>query len=151
MRDTPQPEAIPPAELREIIQTVSGSIPAVDQLARRLHYVAEVMAGLGALPGGPVLAWRDIGGCVRHADIASELVVGRQAGDGLTFAEDELLSRHHFKVCYDGATCALEDLNSRNGTTVNSSEDRIRRATVRDGDLIYAGRQIFVYLNPARM
>jgi pSer/pThr/pTyr-binding forkhead associated (FHA) protein len=116
-----------------------------------LHYAAEFMAGLGGLPGGPVLAWRDAAGCVRHTDIASELVVGRRPGEGLTFAEDDLLSRRHFRICHDGTACALEDLNSRNGTTVNSSENRIRRTTLRDGDLIYAGRQILVYLNPARI
>lgn len=149
MRDTP-PEAIPPAELREIFQTVSGSVPAGDELARRLHYVAEVMAGLGATSGGPVLAWRDAGGGIRHADIASELVVGRRAGESLNFAEDDLLSRRHLRICNDGSTCALEDLNSRNGTSLNSSENRIRQATLRDGDLIYAGRQILVFLNPAR-
>jgi pSer/pThr/pTyr-binding forkhead associated (FHA) protein len=43
----------------------------------------------------------------------------------------------------------LEDLHSRNGTTVDGVEGRIARRILRDGDLIFAGNLIFLFSNPA--
>jgi hypothetical protein len=153
MAAKPKPAGIPPpAELREIFQTVSGGAPAADLFATRLQYVADLIAALGPLPQEPVLAWREAGNSARHARIGRKLVVGRQTGDsGLSLAGDDQLSRRHFALRTQGANCALQDLDSRNGTAINASENRIRKHSLCDGDLIYAGRHIFVYLNPARV
>ena len=152
MTGKPDPDEFPPdAELREIFQTVSGVPPASDQVVTRLQYVADMLAALGRQPAGPILAWRESDGSVRQVQIGCELIVGRQTGEpGLSLAGDDLLSRRHFAVRAISATGTLEDLASRNGTAINTSENRIRQTTLCDGDLIYAGRHIFVYLNPAR-
>ncbi len=152
MTGKPDPNEFPPAaELREIFKTVSGVPPAGDHVATQLQYVADMLAALDRLPAEPILAWREGGDTVRHIPIGREILVGRQTGDsGLCLAGDDLLSRRHFAIRTTGAICALEDLASRNGTAINTSENRIRHTTLCDGDLIYAGRHIFVYLNPTR-
>jgi len=147
-----KPEYPSAAELREILPTVIGAGAAGDPFATRLQYVADLLAKLGRLPAEPVLAWRETNGAVRHIAIGQELVVGRNTNaSGLSLAEDELLSRSHFVIRTEGPLGTLEDLASRNGTAVNTSENRATTAKLCDGDLIYAGRHIFVYLNPNRV
>jgi hypothetical protein len=63
-------------------------------------------------------------------------VVGRAADCTISIA-DPGLSRRHFEVTWDGAVCAVRDLGSRNGVTVNGLP--VRQAIVRPGDLIGAG------------
>jgi len=146
-----KPEFPPLEELRDIFQTVSSVPPAGDRVATHLQYVADLLAAVGHLPAAAVLAWRDASGAVRYVTIERELVVGRKTGEtGLSLAGDDSLSRRHFSVRAAGAMVTLEDLGSHNGTAVNTSEGRVRHATLCDGDLIYAGRHIFVYLNPTR-
>lgn len=150
MKEKSGDDAIPPGgELREIFQTVSGSPPPADHLVTRLQYVADLVGALGRAPAGPCLVWRESASVVRHARVGAELVVGRKPEAGLAFADDDLLSRRHFLIRAGGAACILDDLQSRNGTAVNTSEHRVREKVLRDGDLIYAGRHIFAFLNPA--
>jgi hypothetical protein len=144
-------EILPLAELREIFQTVSGAPPADDCFATRLQYVADILASLGRQSEEPVLAWSETSSSVKHTRIGRELVVGRQTDDsGLTLSGDHLLSRHHFAIRADGGIYELEDLGSRNGTAINITANKISRKILCDGDLIFAGRHIFVFLNPTR-
>jgi pSer/pThr/pTyr-binding forkhead associated (FHA) protein len=67
--------------------------------------------------------------------------VGRADGADLVIAEDGLLSRLHFQVECRESSCVVRDLNSTNGTFVNSR--RIAEAELSDGDTLSAGRTTF--------
>jgi pSer/pThr/pTyr-binding forkhead associated (FHA) protein len=71
-------------------------------------------------------------------------VAGRGAPAGLVL-NDNRLSRQHFRVQIAAGDAVLEDLRSRNGTFVNGT--RAVRCWLRDGDIIEAGGQVFVFLN----
>lgn len=140
----------PPAELRSVCHTITG-LPAPDvQLACRLHTVTKLMADAKSLPAVPLLLWREPDQTVRHVLIGERLVVGRQAGAGLALPGDDSLSRRHFLIRAAGGDCVLEDLKSNNGTAINLVTNRVRQQVLRDGDLILAGRQIFVFLDQGR-
>jgi predicted component of type VI protein secretion system len=122
-----------------------------DNLARRLEFVAELLAGAGPLPKEPLLLWRETGQSTRHAVIGHELAVGRNTGQrGLTLAEDKGLSRRHFLIRHAAGSCVLEDLKSHNGTAINHPQQRVQQHVLRDGDLILAGSHVFVFLDHGR-
>ncbi|HUE81580.1 MAG TPA: DUF4123 domain-containing protein [Pyrinomonadaceae bacterium] len=56
--------------------------------------------------------------------------------------QDTFMSSLHFSVECSPKTCRVQDLGSRNGTTVNGK--RVPKAKLRDGDRIHAGRTDFV-------
>ena len=68
--------------------------------------------------------------------------VGRELGH--RFLRDARgLSRRHFAVWQEGVDWKIEDLASRNGTSLNG--EKVEEATVlRDGDWIEAGHLLFV-------
>ena len=149
MQLDPPNQPIPPAkELRDVYQTLTGLATPTDQLANRLQFVADLLADATTLPAAQIVTWRGPDQAVRHAVIGKMLIVGRDAGpSGVTLAEDKLLSRHHFSIQTDGKECVLQDLKSRNGTSINRTENRVGQETLRDGDLIFAGNQVFVFLD----
>ena len=67
--------------------------------------------------------------------------VGRGEGADLVIANDGLLSRVHFVVECEQATCRVRDLNSTNGTYVNGA--RTTEAEVGSQDLLMAGSTSF--------
>ncbi len=83
----------------------------------------------GRLEGGVVPLQR---GCA--------LLVGRQPGADVLISED-LVSRRHARITYDGTEVVVEDLGSTNGTFVNG--ERVTRAAVREGDRVLVGETIF--------
>ena len=66
--------------------------------------------------------------------------VGRGYGSTVAIPDDALLSTTHFHVVCRPQECILEDLESRNGTSVNGR--RVSRATLSDGDRISAGEAL---------
>ncbi|CAN5909306.1 hypothetical protein BH23PLA1_BH23PLA1_29150 [soil metagenome] len=70
------------------------------------------------------------------------VVVGRSAEAQISFSEDRSLSRHHFLLEINPPLCFLRDLGSTNGTKVN--DVRLERARLCDGDLITAGKNVFL-------
>ncbi len=68
------------------------------------------------------------------------LLIGRQAGADLLLAED-LVSRRHAVLSFDGREVTLEDLGSTNGTQVNGQ--RITSVRVEEGDRILVGETVF--------
>jgi len=144
------PSQLPgPEDLRELGLTISGLPTANDRLATRLQFIAELMAEAGPVPKAPVLVWRDAANSVRHAIIGREFIVGRQNRlCNLAFTEDKALSRRHFVIRATEHGCVLEDLDSHNGTALIQSGFPLRRQLLHDGDLIYAGGQVFAFLSP---
>lgn len=137
--------------VREACHTFCGLPQTGDELGSRLQYVAELLSGAGRLPAKPLLLWRDAGGVIHHKEIGPELIVGRQSeGCGLALAQDELLSRRHFLIRAAGEENLVEDFRSRNGIAVNQSKNKVQQHILRDGDLIFAGKQVFVFLNQGK-
>lgn len=71
------------------------------------------------------------------------LVLGRSSAAELCFPEDAGLSRQHLRFERDGSEWSVEDLGSKNGTTVNSAPLRTR-CTLKPGDRIAAGHLVIV-------
>ena len=73
-----------------------------------------------------------------------ELVVGKDANSDICYASQEIVSRHHFSLYFNGSSATLEDF-SVNGVYLNGK--RIRgKAELRFGDVISAFGLKLVYL-----
>jgi predicted component of type VI protein secretion system len=114
----------------------------------RLQFIADLVADGAGSPGAAVLAWRGSDRTLGQSVIGKELVVGRQTGPGgITVPQDKLLSRRHFVIRAEGSDFVLEDLDSHNGTSINRMRNRVKQSSLRDGDLILAGDQVFAFLD----
>ncbi|MBI5507946.1 MAG: GGDEF domain-containing protein [Deltaproteobacteria bacterium] len=71
------------------------------------------------------------------------MTIGRSSSCTIVIAESAV-SREHARLMCEGEQTVLEDLKSRNGTTVN--RERIERWELRSGDLIQVGRTVLKYL-----
>ncbi len=69
----------------------------------------------------------------------AEVVIGRSSELDMVLVE-ELVSRKHARIMVDGGVISVEDLGSTNGTFVNG--ERIRKATLREGDRVLVGTSI---------
>ena len=67
-------------------------------------------------------------------------VVGRGESADYQIEEDELLSREHFCLEYDGQNLSLTDLGSTNGTFVNGHALTHRPIILKNGQQFVAGR-----------
>ncbi len=97
------------------------------------------MSGAARRLGLRVLSGRLEGGVV-PLQRGCALLVGRQPGADVLISED-LVSRRHARITYDGTEVVVEDLGSTNGTFVNG--ERVTRAAVREGDRVLVGETIF--------
>ena len=84
------------------------------------------------------LSGRFQGGVV-PIDQGRPFVLGRQQGADLLLPE-ELVSRVHARLVFEGDELVLEDLGSTNGTYLNGV--RVTRARVNEGDRILVGQSI---------
>jgi len=84
------------------------------------------------------LSGRFQGGVV-PIDPSRPMLLGRQQGSDLLLPE-ELVSRRHARLAYEGDELVLEDLGSTNGTYLNGV--RVTRARVAEGDRILLGQSI---------
>lgn len=75
-------------------------------------------------------------------NVGSRLIVGRGEGATVSITEDSFLSTQHFAIEWNGTTCLLQDLGSRNGTKVNGRS--VRKVQLHDGDHISAGEAQFI-------
>lgn len=131
-----------------------GAVPATicdarltDDLGRRLQTITRIVSRLQTLPAGPSLVSEDESGAVTVTSIGSSLTAGRSSKCGLVCREQSGLSKQHFEVICQEKEYFLRDLDSTNGTKVNGILCRageVRRLL--DGDLISAGRKVFVFL-----
>ncbi len=74
---------------------------------------------------------------------AATLSIGRDASRELP-VDDNLASRLHARLSYDGQGWQIEDCGSLNGTRVNSQP--IQRAILESGDVIRIGDRLFIFL-----
>ncbi|GEJ55889.1 DUF4388 domain-containing protein [Anaeromyxobacter diazotrophicus] len=84
------------------------------------------------------LSGRFQGGVV-PIDPSRPMLLGRQQGSDLLLPE-ELVSRRHARLAYEGDELVLEDLGSTNGTYLNGV--RVTRARVAEGDRVLLGQSI---------
>ena len=111
---------------------------------RRLQWVSRIMHHAGPAKR-PRLAWtaEDGSACQILLSNHRPIVAGRDSTADI-HANNNRLSRRHFELAPEADGFVLRDLESRNGTRVNGR--RIQRRVMRDGDVIEAGRLLFVFL-----
>lgn len=85
------------------------------------------------------LAGRYQGGAI-PLQPGAELLIGRAPDSGLLL-EEELTSRRHARLFWEGGAPVIEDLGSTNGTFVNG--ERVARRRLAEGDRILVGGNIF--------
>ncbi len=68
-----------------------------------------------------------------------EIIIGRSGDLEMVLAED-MVSRRHARIAFQGEDIYIEDLASTNGTFVNG--EKIRKARLREGDRVLIGTSI---------
>ena len=117
-------------------------IHLMDNMFQALEEKPDSAALVYELPGWEKPSFRLIG---------DSLVVGREpqgapGGNFLGFPDHSSLSRNHFRILRDQGVFILEDEGSRNGTFVNSDEQRTKQYLLKSGDFIYAGGVLFSFI-----
>lgn len=67
-----------------------------------------------------------------------QLKIGREADNDLVF-DYPMVSSSHALLTVAGGMATIEDLGSTNGTAINSPENRITRAPLRESDIVFFG------------
>src|SRR5207253_3828529 len=68
-----------------------------------------------------------------------EVVIGRSSDLEMVLVED-MVSRRHARIFWEGDHLAIEDFGSTNGTFVNG--EKIKKATLKEGDRVLIGTSI---------
>ena len=101
-----------------------------------MHVVLEITGGPATGQRGSVVP----GGTLR---------VGRHGDNDIVVTDDPTMSRWHFELHHDGATCRVRDVNSRSGTFLNGQK-LAPSEVVRDLDDLKAGLSRFRVLVTAK-
>ena len=108
-------------------------------------------APIAAVPGHTGWALRFLAGRYRGGtvplDAGRELLIGRLRECGLVLPE-ELTSRRHARIAWEGAVPVVEDLGSTNGTFVNG--ERVKRRRLQAGDRLLVGGNILKLVTEVR-
>jgi pSer/pThr/pTyr-binding forkhead associated (FHA) protein len=83
--------------------------------------------------------WGQLQGGVLPLQRGRSILVGRQQDSDLVIADD-LVSRRHARLAFEGEELVVEDLGSTNGTYLNGA--RVTRARVLEGDRLLVGGSI---------
>jgi FHA domain/Domain of unknown function (DUF4388) len=133
--------AIPRASLREpsLESQQKPAAPAEDtpRLPERPVSMKTLVGSLSAEAGSGAM----------HPLMSDEVIVGRDAGNGVSI-QDGSVSTRHARITRTPEGFVLEDLKSRNGTFVNGEPVKEKRLLV-DNDLIRFGRVVLTF-NTAR-
>ncbi len=118
-----------------------------DQIRAQIQTVTALLADLGPPPDQPSLLHRSPDGPPTPVPIEAGISVGRSASCSLPLPADSNLSKRHFAITQTEGHYFISDLNSTNGTTVNSQPTPPGQPRhLLDGDLIAAGHHLFVFL-----
>lgn len=74
---------------------------------------------------------------------AEDLTLGREEGNTIVVASDQA-SRRHARIFVSGGSHVLVDLDSTNGTFLNSKP--MKEQTLRHGDVIRIGTAVYKYV-----
>ena len=74
-----------------------------------------------------------------------EITIGRKTDNSIPL-EHPTISSHHCRILHSGDNCVLQDLDSTNGTRVNSRD--VKESTLRHKDLIQLGSIEFLFDAP---
>lgn len=77
-----------------------------------------------------------------HELVRGQLTSVGRSEDCAISIDDPSLSRRHFEIRWDGSSCEVADVGSRNGVLIN--EQHVQRAVARAGDRITAGDSVFL-------
>jgi chromosome segregation ATPase len=140
-------------ELRAQLETVRAALEQREALIKRLE---TATASSAAVLGNIQQNLEHLGDAeptrmlVRtHGETGIVQLLGRRTTIGRTPDNDiridaEFISRHHAVVLLYGTKTVIEDLNSTNGTFVNS--ERINRRTLKEGDIVTLGKSEFRFV-----
>ena len=102
---------------------------------------SSAAAAASGLPKG--LALRFISGKYQGGEFplipGKEIVIGRAGDLDMVLAED-MVSRRHAHILFEGENILIEDLGSTNGTFVNG--EKTKRSRLREGDRVLIGTSI---------
>ncbi len=150
------PASLSDEALSQLIFEAKGTVQslpiATQDVFDRVRRFGQFYDGLSTKPEGVALLYQDaVTAGIRFHTITQKLTVGRLAksarnplGCDLACDDDEM-SRKHFEIALADGFYVVRDLDSRNGTALNRPGDRIKEALLKGGDLIFAGRAIFVF------
>jgi FHA domain len=111
----------------------------------RLKFVAGLVSAAPARAHAvPRLLWRNERREVMSLALPMRLVIGRDAGCGLTMANPRL-SRRHCEITLRRGGAWINDLGSTNGTHLNGRRVTVS-APLRDGDLIEVGGDVLAFV-----
>lgn len=79
-----------------------------------------------------------------NLEAGTVLRVGRRLDAAVSLPDDAFISGIHLELAFDGQSCTLRDLHSRNGTLLNGTG--IVEASLRPGDRFTAGQTAFVLI-----
>jgi chromosome segregation ATPase len=140
-------------ELRAQLETVRAALEQREALIKRLE---TATASSAAVLGNIQQNLEHLGDAeptrmlVRtQGETGIVQLLGRRTTIGRTPDNDiridaEFISRHHAVVLLYGSKTVIEDLNSTNGTFVNS--ERINRRTLKEGDIVTLGKSEFRFV-----
>ncbi|HUK53837.1 MAG TPA: FHA domain-containing protein [Candidatus Binatia bacterium] len=75
---------------------------------------------------------------IKEVDVGAQPISIGRAPDNDLHVDNLAVSSHHARIFNDGGKLVVEDMNSLNGTFVNSQ--RITRATLKPGDVVSVGK-----------
>jgi chromosome segregation ATPase len=141
-------------ELRTQLEAVRSSLEQRESLIQRLETAtASSAGGAGQHPAEPAAPRRRAEPTRMLVRTQGETgivqLLGKRTTIGRTPDNDiridaEFISRHHAVVLLYGTKTVIEDLNSTNGTYVNS--ERVNRRTLKEGDIVTLGKSEFRFV-----
>jgi pSer/pThr/pTyr-binding forkhead associated (FHA) protein len=140
-------------ELRTQLEAVRSSLEQRESLIQRLETAtASSQAVLGNIqqnlqhlgdvePTRMLVRTQGETGIVQL--LGKRTTIGRTPDNDIRI-DAEFISRHHAVVLLYGTKTVIEDLNSTNGTYVNS--ERVNRRTLKEGDIVTLGKSEFRFV-----
>lgn len=148
MNAAPSPFSEP--ELAAVGLTMAPARRDASPLRDRLAAASALLNSLAVQPTEASLVFcRGADAPAEAAPIGGGVTVGRGKDAALCLENCTELSRNHFRMRPESGVWLLEDAGSRNGTRVDGVDGPITRRVLRDGDIIFAGELIFLFVNPA--